>query len=131
MRPKAARKMPEGTRADSRNVTGKPTDVCPDKSRIRENRRSFPGKSPGKAREVVPGRPREGARGKSREESRGGSRERSRDRPVTGISRYGNSHVVPPCNITDDWPEDIPITKGELDLLERNFSDIITAMIEN
>lgn len=33
--------------------------------------------------------------------------------------------------ITDDWPEGLPITEEELELLEVHFLDIVTAMIQH
>ena len=33
--------------------------------------------------------------------------------------------------ITNDWPEDLPITEAELDLFETHMLDIITAMIQH
>ena len=33
--------------------------------------------------------------------------------------------------VVDDWPDELPITEDELDLLEVHFLDIITAMTQH
>jgi len=33
--------------------------------------------------------------------------------------------------VTDDWPEDMPITEAEIELFERYMLDFVTAMIQH
>ena len=44
--------------------------------------------------------------------------------------RAGRSKRVDPveCAVTDDWPEDVPVTDAEVDVFEAWFGDLFDAL---
>ena len=51
-----------------------------------------------------------------------------------GRARAGNTPLLGPdgqiMRVTDDWPEDVPVTEAEIDVFERWFGDVFDELLD-
>ena len=48
--------------------------------------------------------------------------------PVASYSNRRPKHDVSTWIVTDDWPDEVPITEAEIDVFERYFGDVFDEM---
>nr|WP_312052879.1 hypothetical protein [Brevundimonas diminuta] len=55
------------------------------------------------------------------------------DPAPAGRARAGDARLLAPngrrMRVTDDWPEDIPVTEAEIDVFERWFGDVFDELL--